>query len=401
MATALMNTYKRLDISFTHGEGPYLFDTEGRRYLDAIAGIGVNSLGHAHPAVTEAVASQAAKLIHTSNLYRVELQEQLGERLAGISGLSRSFIGNSGAEANEAAIKLARLYGHERDIRTPTIVVMEHAFHGRTMATLSATGNRKIQAGFEPLVAGFTRAPYGDIDAVRKIAENNPSICAVLVEPIQGEGGVRVPPSGYLTRLRELCNEYEWLLMLDEVQCGNCRSGHWYACQGEGVVPDVITTAKAMANGVPIGACMAGPAAAEVFKAGHHGSTYGGNPLACAAALAVIETMESEGIAARAAALGEKIREGFRSRLGDTHGVIDIRGRGLMLGIELERPCGELVEQALARGLLINVTAGNVIRMLPPLIISDADAEALVDGVSDLVQTFLGNTSPSRASAGG
>jgi acetylornithine aminotransferase len=392
-----MDTYKRLDISFTHGEGAWLVDSVGRRYLDAIAGIGVNSLGHAHPAVTEAVSRQAGKLIHTSNLYRVDLQEELGQRLADVSGMSRSFIGNSGAEANEAAIKLARLHGHRRDIRNPGIVVMEHAFHGRTMATLSATGNRKIQAGFEPLVAGFTRAPYGDADAVRKIADNNQNVCAVLVEPIQGEGGVRIPPSGYLAELRAICDELGWLLMLDEVQCGNCRTGTWYACQGEGVTPDVITTAKALANGVPIGACMAAGAAAEVFQAGHHGSTYGGNPLACAAALAVINTMEADGLAGRASRLGEAILDGFRSRLGDLPGVIDIRGRGLMLGIELERPCGELVAEGIREGLLFNVTAEKVIRMLPPLILSDAEAERLVDGVSGLVERFVG--ADDRASA--
>ncbi len=400
MSSALMNTYKRLDVSFTHGEGPYLVDTDGRRYLDAIAGIGVNSLGHAHPAVTAAVSAQAGQLIHTSNLYHIELQEQLGRRLAEISGMSRSFISNSGAEANEAAIKLARLYGHGRGIQNPAIIVMEHAFHGRTMATLSATGNRKIQAGFEPLVAGFIRAPYGDIEAVRTIAENNHNVCAILVEPIQGEGGVRVPPSGYLAALRETCDAHDWLLMLDEVQCGNCRSGYWYACQAEGVVPDVITTAKALANGVPIGACMAGAAAAETFQAGHHGSTYGGNPLACAAALAVLDTMEQDGLAARASELGERILNGFRERIGSEPGVVDIRGRGLMMGIELAEPCGGLVAAALDRGILINVTAGNVIRMLPPLIISDADAELLIDGISELVSEFIGGQTPARASAG-
>ncbi|MEE4190514.1 MAG: aspartate aminotransferase family protein [Halieaceae bacterium] len=399
MASALMNTYKRLDVTFTHGEGAWLVDSEGRRYLDAIAGIGVNSLGHAHPAVTAAVSTQAGKLVHTSNLYRVEHQETLAQRLAEVSGLSRCFIGNSGAEANEAAIKLARLYGHQREIQNPAVIVMEHAFHGRTMAALSASGNRKIQAGFEPLVSGFTRAPFGDAQAVRTIAENNHSISAVLVEPIQGEGGINLPPAGYLAELREICDQHHWLLMFDEVQCGNCRTGTWYACQGESVVPDIITTAKALANGVPIGACMAGGAAAEVFQAGHHGSTYGGNPLACAAALAVIETMEAEGIADHAAATGAQILAGFRERLGDLPGVRDIRGRGMMLGIELDEPCGELVTEALAAGLLINVTAGNVIRLLPPLILNQAEAEQLVDGVSALVTRFLQQDAPARASA--
>ncbi len=397
MPSALMNTYNRLDVTFTHGEGAWLIDSEGRRYLDAIAGIGVNSLGHAHPAVAEALSTQAGKLVHTSNLYRVEHQETLAHRLAEVSGLSRSFIGNSGAEANEAAIKLARLYGHQRDIQNPAVVVMEHAFHGRTMAALSASGNRKIQAGFEPLVSGFTRAPFGDAAAVRTIAENNHSIAAILVEPIQGEGGINLPPPGYLAELRSICNDHGWLLMFDEVQCGNCRTGSWFACQGEAVMPDVITTAKALANGVPIGACMAGGAAADVFQAGHHGSTYGGNPLACAAALAVIETMHKEGIAEHAATLGARVLEGFRARLGGIDGVRDIRGRGLMLGIELDQPCGELVGAALDQGLLINVTAGNVIRLLPPLILDDAEADQLVDGVTGLVMAFLQQDALARA----
>lgn len=401
MASALMDTYKRLDISFTHGEGAWLVDGDGRRYLDVIAGIGVNSLGHAHPAVTAAVSAQAGRLIHTSNLYHIPLQEQLASRLAEVSGMSRCFIGNSGAEANEAAIKLARLHGHNRGIQNPTIIVMEHAFHGRTMATLSASGNRKIQAGFEPLVSGFTRAAYGDAEAVRKIAENNHSVCAILVEPIQGEGGVRVPPPGYLAELRRICDERDWLLMLDEVQCGNCRSGTWYACQGEDVLPDVLTTAKALANGVPIGACMAAGVAAEVFRTGHHGSTYGGNPLACAAALAVIDTMESEGLAPRAAALGDRILSGFRERLGELPGVVDIRGRGLMMGIELEQPCGQLVAQGIGAGLLFNVTAERVIRMLPPLILGDEDAAVLVDGISGLVENFLDGQPAAEALAAG
>ncbi len=399
MTSALMNTYKRLDVTFTHGEGAWLVDSEGRRYLDAIAGIGVNSLGHAHPAVTAAVSAQVGKLVHTSNLYRVEHQEALAHRLAEVSGLSRSFIGNSGAEANEAAIKLARLYGHQRKIQNPAVIVMEHAFHGRTMAALSASGSRKIQAGFEPLVSGFTRAPFGNAQAVRTIAENNHSVAAVLVEPIQGEGGINLPPEGYLAELREICDEHDWLLMFDEVQCGNCRTGTWYTCQGESVVPDVITTAKALANGIPIGACMAGGAAAEVFQAGHHGSTYGGNPLACAAALAVIETMETEAIADHAAAIGARILAGFREQLGGVAGVRDIRGRGLMLGIELDSPCGDLVDAALDAGLLINVTAGNVIRLLPPLILNETEAEQLVDGVSGLVIRFLQQEAPARASA--
>ena len=399
MASALMNTYARMDVSFTHGEGCYLLDHQGRRYLDAISGIGVNSLGHAHPAVTAAVAEQAGKMIHTSNLYRIDLQEQLGEALSQVSGLSRSFIGNSGAEANEAAIKLARRYGHQRDIANPHIVVMETAFHGRTMATLSATGNRKIQAGFEPLVAGFIRVPFGDLAAIHKVAENNANISAVLIETIQGEGGIHLPPPGYLQALRECCDQHGWLLMLDEVQCGNCRTGTWYACQRERVLPDVITTAKALANGVPIGACMASGDAADTLQAGHHGSTYGGNPLACAAALAVIDTMRSEGLAEHAARTGKQLQQAFQQRLGNHPGIADIRGRGLMMGIELVEPCGELVSLALAQGLLINVTAGNVVRLLPPLVLTAADADFLLDTLCAVIGDFLDTRPSASASA--
>jgi acetylornithine/N-succinyldiaminopimelate aminotransferase len=386
--TALMNTYGRLPVSFTHGEGVYLYADDGRRYFDAIAGIGVNSLGHAHPAVTRAISEQAGKLIHTSNLYHIDLQEKLAAKLTRAAGMETCFFGNSGAEANEAAIKLARLYGHQKGIRKPTIIAMENSFHGRTMATLSATGNRKIQAGFEPLVQGFVRAPYDDIDALSNIAENNADVVAILVEPIQGEGGVRVPAEGYLRQLRELCDARGWLLMLDEVQSGNCRSGHWFACQGEGVTPDVLTTAKALANGVPIGACLASGAAASVLAPGNHGSTYGGNPLACAAALAVMETMASEQLAQRAGTLGSQMRDQFRQQLADVDLVIDIRGRGLMLGIELSVPCPELVSRALEQGYLINVTAGSTVRLLPPLIMSDAQAAELVTAVSGIIGEF-------------
>jgi acetylornithine aminotransferase len=387
-----MDTYNRLNVSFTHGEGIHLYDDTGKRYFDAITGIGVNALGHAHPAVTAAITEQAGRLIHTSNLYRIEMQERLAGELTALAGLDNCFFGNSGAEANEAAIKLARLYGHQRDIQSPAIVVMEGAFHGRTMATLSATGNRKIQAGFEPLVSGFVRAPYNDVDALQKIAENNADVVAVLLEPIQGEAGVRVPDPGYLEALRGLCDEQQWLLMLDEVQTGNCRTGSWFAGQHEGVTADVITTAKALANGVPIGACLAVGAAGDVLGQGHHGSTYGGNPLACAAALAVIATMKEQGLAERAGNLGARIQHGFSDLLGQLPIVRDIRGRGLMLAIELTAPCGELVQTALAEGLLINVAAGNSIRLLPPLIMSDSDADELVERVSALVIEFGANT---------
>ncbi len=388
MSSAIMDTYARLDVSFTHGEGCYLFDTAGERYFDAIAGIGVNALGHAHPAVTAAICEQSGKLIHTSNLYHIELQEKLADKLAEVAGIDTCFFGNSGAEANEAAIKLARLYGHQRDISNPSIIVMEHSFHGRTMATLTATGNRKIQAGFEPLVSGFVRAPYNDIEAIEKIAENNADVVAILVEPIQGEGGVKVPDVGYLAGLRALCDQHGWLLILDEVQSGNCRTGSWFACQAEQVKPDVMTTAKALANGVPIGVCMASGAAATVLQQGNHGSTYGGNPLACAAALAVIDTMQQEDLAARAASLGTQLQQRLRELLESQPLVADIRGRGLMIGIELTVPCGELVNKALARKLLINVAAGNTIRLLPPLIMTDQQADKLAADVAQLIHEF-------------
>jgi acetylornithine aminotransferase len=387
-SAAVMNTYGRLPVSFTHGEGIYLYDSEGRRYFDAIAGIGVNALGHSHPLVTSAIAEQAGKLIHTSNLYRIELQERLAEELCAVAHMANCFFGNSGAEANEAAIKLARLYGRDKGIKNPAIIVMENSFHGRTMATLSATGNRKIQAGFEPLVQGFVRAPYSDIVALENIAENNADVVAILVEPIQGEGGVVVPHEGYLRELRELCDRQGWLLMLDEVQSGNCRSGHWFACQGEAVRPDVMTTAKALANGVPIGACLASGAAAAVFSQGNHGSTYGGNPLACAAALAVLATMREQRLAERAAELGAQLRETFNDQLGDLPMVTEIRGRGLMLGIELAEPCTELVGLAMQQGFLINVTAGNTVRLLPPLIMNKQQASELADAVTGLIKDF-------------
>ena len=399
MSSALMDTYNRQAVSFTHGSGVYLFDSAGNRYFDAVCGLGVTALGHAHPAVTAAVTEQAGKLIHSSNLYRSELQEQLAARLGELTGMDNCFFGNSGAEANEAAIKLARLHGHRRGIDNPAIIVMERAFHGRTMATLTASGNRRIQAGFEPLLRGFVRAPFNDVEALQTIAENNADVVAILLEPIQGEAGIIVPDTGYLQALRTLCDRQGWLLMLDEVQSGNCRSGHWYACQAESVKADVLTTAKALANGVPIGVCMASAAAATVLGPGQHGSTFGGNPLACAAALAVIDTMAKEQLAQRAAALGNRMREQFAGALAALPQVADIRGRGLMLAIELTRPCRELIAQALARGTLINVTAGNTIRLLPPLIMSDREAAALTTAVIELVLDCAADTGRRAASA--
>ncbi len=390
MAEHLMKTYKRLPVTFARGEGAYLFDTDGERYLDALSGIAVCGLGHAHPAVSEAICEQSRRLLHTSNMYQIERQEQLADELCTVAAMDRAFFGNSGAEANEAALKLARLYGHQRDIATPQVIVTEGSFHGRTLATLTATGNRKIQAGFEPLVPGFLRAPYDDLNAVHTIASNSPGVVAVLVEPITGEGGIRIPAGNYLQELRALCDQHNWLLMLDEIQTGMGRTGQWFAHQHAGIQPDVMTLAKGLGNGVPIGACLARGPAAEIFQPGNHGSTFGGNPLASSAALAVLKTIRDDGLIERAAQLGQHLLEGFRQRLAGVAGVVNIRGQGLMLGIELDRPCAELMQQALARRLLINVTADKVIRLLPPLIISDAQADKIIAGVTDLIVGFLG-----------
>ncbi|MGB5259024.1 MAG: aspartate aminotransferase family protein [Gammaproteobacteria bacterium] len=389
MPDHLMQTYNRLPICFDHGEGIWLRDTENRQYLDALSGIAVCGLGHAHPAVTAAVCDQAGKLVHTSNLYGIELQSQLADRLCAVAEMERVFFANSGAEANEAAIKIARLYGHSRGITSPAIIVMENSFHGRTLATLTATGNRRIQAGFEPLVRGFLRAPYNDIEAIRTIASNKNDAVAVLVEPIQGEGGINIPAADYLAEIRSLCDEHGWLMMLDEIQTGMCRTGRWFAWQHSGARPDVMTLAKSLGNGVPIGACLVRGPAADVMQPGSHGSTFGGNPLACRAGLAVMETLEKDSLVDNAQETGAHILAGLRQALGDVAGVRDIRGKGLMLGIELDRPCGELVGQALDQGLLINVTAERVIRLLPPLIITMRQADILIEQVSELVRSFL------------
>ena len=385
-----MSSYQRLPVAFVRGEGVWLWDTEGRRYLDAVGGIAVCALGHAHPVVARAVAEQAAVLVHTSNLYRIPSQERLAERLVALSGMDQAFFCNSGAEANEAAIKIARLLGHERGLEAPAIVVMEGAFHGRTLATLTASGARKVQAGFEPLVQGFVRVPYGDLEALRAVGANRREIVAVLCEPIQGEGGVVMPPPGYLASLRQVCDRHGWLLMLDEVQTGMCRTGRWFAFQHEGVTPDVMTLAKSLGNGVPIGACLARGAAAGLIRPGKHASTFGGNPLACRAALAVLDILEQGRLAERAAELGEALLERLRRALGGVPGVVEIRGRGLIIGLTLDRPCGELVERALGLGLLINVTAERVVRLLPPLILSDAEAADLVERLGNVIREFLG-----------
>lgn len=389
MSESIMATYRRLPVTFERGEGAWLWDTEGKLYLDALSGIAVCGLGHAHPAVSAAICEQARQLIHTSNLYGIVLQENLGDDLVRLAGMDRVFFANSGAEANEAAIKIARAYGHHKGIDTPHIVVMENSFHGRTLATLSATGNRRVHAGFEPLVSGFIRVPYGDAAALEAVARNSANVAAVLVEPIQGEGGICIPPKDYLNRVRALCDSQGWLMMLDEIQTGMGRTGRFFAFQHNGIVPDVLTLAKALGNGVPIGACLAKGAAAGALGPGSHGSTFGGNPLACRAAGAVVQTLEKQRLSERAAGLGDRLLKAFRQTLGDLKGVNDIRGLGLMIGIELDRPCRELVGQALDEGLLINVTADKVVRLLPPLVFSDEQADQLVDRLSPLIRKFL------------
>jgi acetylornithine aminotransferase len=389
MADYLMATYARLPVQFERGEGVWLWDMEGRQYLDALSGIAVCALGHAHPGVAQAIADQARRLVHTSNLYGITLQQQLAERLCKLSGMERAFFCNSGAEANEAAIKIARLYGHGRHIATPAIIVMENSFHGRTLATLTATGSRKVQAGFEPLVQGFIRVPYNDLQAIKTVADNSNDVVAVLVEPIQGEGGINVPDPDYLLGMRRICDDHGWLLMLDEIQTGMGRTGEWFACQHSGMLPDVITVAKALGNGVPIGACLARDTAAGLMHPGNHGTTFGGNPLATRAALAVLDAIEQERLVAHAAELGQQLLEGFRQQLAGLPGVKEIRGLGLMIGIELDRPCAELVGRALENGLLINVTAERVIRLLPPLVTTAHQGQMIVGKVSELVREFL------------
>jgi len=392
-----MNTYARLPVAFARGQGVWLWDESGKRYLDALGGIAVNTLGHAHPNLVKAISDQAARLMHVSNLYRITEQERLAEKLAAICGMDNVFFCNSGCEANEAAIKIARMVGHSKGIDSPAVIVMEDAFHGRTLATLSATGSRKVQAGFEPLVSGFVRVPFGDLDSVRHVAEYNRSVVAVLVEPIQGEGGIKIGEIEYLRGLREISGRNGWLLMLDEVQCGLGRTGQWFVYQHAGVIPDVLTLAKGLAAGVPIGACVAKGAAAGAFKPGSHGSTFGGNPLACAAALATLATIEQERLMENAEHIGALIRSELAQALANCTGVVDIRGRGLMLGVELDRPCAELVALALDAGLLINVTADNVVRLLPALTMNEAEARTLVSMLAPLVREFLTRAPAARA----
>ena len=389
MATdALMNTYGRPSIALVKGEGAWLWDAQGNKYLDALSGIAVCGLGHSHPSVAKAVAEQAGLLTHCSNYFSIPNQEILADKLCSASGMSNVFFGNSGAEANEAALKIARLHGHKKGIKLPTILVMDNAFHGRTLATLSASGGRRVQAGFEPLVRGFARAPFNDMESLKIVADNNTDICAILVEPIQGEGGVRLASTGYLKQLREFCDQRGWLLMLDEVQTGNGRTGKYFYFQHSGIIPDVVTTSKGLGNGVPIGACLAHGAAAKLMQPGNHGSTFGGNPLACAAALATITTLQDENLSARAAVLGDRIIAGFKAALLGIEHVVDIRGKGCMIGIELNKPCKSLFATAMAAGLVINVTDDSVIRLLPPFIMTDGEADQVVAILAPLIKDF-------------
>jgi acetylornithine/N-succinyldiaminopimelate aminotransferase len=387
-----MNTYARLPVTFIKGQGVWLWDDKGEKYLDALSGVAVCGLGHCHPRLTRAICEQAGTLIHTSNLFHIQKQEQLAERLVALSGMDNAFFCNSGAEANEAAIKLARLHGHNKGISLPTIIVMERSFHGRTMATLTASGNRKVQAGFEPLLTGFVRVPYNNIEAVSQVAANNKDVVAVLVEPFQGEGGVNIPEAHYLQELRNLCDRQDWLLMLDEVQSGIGRSGKWFAFQHSRIIPDVITLAKGLGGGVAIGACLAKGVAADVFKPGNHASTFGGNPLACAAAIETLEVIADENLLDHVTQLGDFMRVQLRDRLAAVPGVVQIRGQGLITGIELAAPCTELVKKALERKLLINVTSDKVIRLLPALVMQQHEAEQVIDITCSIIKEFMNSS---------
>ncbi|MDT4331308.1 acetylornithine transaminase [Methylomonas sp. MED-D] len=388
MTSHLMPTYARQSVTFARGEGAWLWDSTGRRYLDAVAGIAVCSLGHAHPAVADALCAQSRTLLHTSNLYGVGLQAQLADRLAELSGMDNVFFSNSGAEANEAALKIARKYGHQKGIDEPVVLTMEKSFHGRTMGTLSATGNTKIKQGFAPLLAGFRHVAYNDVPAIEAELAADANIVAIMVEPVQGEGGVNIPAPDYLNRIRELCDRHDLLMILDEIQTGVGRTGRFLAYQHNGILPDVCTMAKALGNGVPIGACLARGKAADVLTAGNHGSTFGGNPLACAAALAVLDTLTGSGLLDSVEAKGAQIHAALSQALAGNSHVAAIRHKGLMIGVELDRPCGELVGMALEQGVLINVTADNTIRLLPPFVIDDAQIAMLTGTLSALIQEF-------------
>jgi acetylornithine aminotransferase len=386
----VMNTYARQPVAFVRGEGVWLWDEAGKKYLDALAGIAVNTLGYGHPRLVRALSARIASgVIHTSNLWRIPDQEAAAERIAAITGLDEVFFCNSGLEANEAAIKIARKYGHERGIAEPAIIVMEKAFHGRSLATLSATGSRKVQAGFEPLVSGFVRVPLNDLDAVRQVAEHNRNVCAVMVEPIQGEGGINVARLDYLRGLKEICERHQWLFISDEVQCGLGRTGRWFVYQHAGFLPDVVPLAKGLGSGVPVGACVAGGRAKGVFKPGNHGSTFGGNPLAMTAVVATLDTMREEGLLENAVRVGKVISGGLGAALGAAKGVTEVRGMGMMIGVEFDEPCGELVKAALDVGLVINVTVDKVVRIMPPLIMTEAQGGEVVSRLAPLAKAFL------------
>ena len=392
-----MNTYKPLAVSFSHGEGAWLYTTDGRKVLDSLAGIAVSGLGHAHPKLVKSIAEQAARIIHTSNLVDIPEQAALADKLCALAEMDNVFFANSGAEANECAIKLARLYGHQLGIDSPQIIVMEHAWHGRTLATLAATGSRKAQAGFEPLVGGFIRAPYNDLEAVRAIAAHNSDVVAVLTEVVQGEGGIVEARADYLRQLRDLCTQKNWFLMIDEVQSGIGRTGKWFAHQWAGITPDVMPLAKGLGSGLPIGACLARGAAAKIFKPGNHGTTFGGGPLVSVAALRTLEIMEEEGILANATKMGAVVKDGFRSALQGIAGVKEIRGMGLMLGIELDRPCGDIVKLGLEAGIFTNVTQDSVIRLLPPLIINESEARGIIARLVPVIKAFLSHATKAAA----
>jgi len=392
MSEHLISTYSPLPVSFSRGDGIYLWDSDENRYLDALCGISVTSLGHNFPAVTKAIRQQAGNLLHTSNIYNIEWQQKLAHRITQLSGMDRAFFGNSGAEANEAAIKLARLYGHQRGIKNPQILVMQHSFHGRTMATLSATGSRKVQAGFEPLVSGFVRAPFNDVGSISGIAKNNKKVVAILVEPVLGEGGIIIPDSGYLNSLRQICDKNNWFLMLDEIQTGMARSGKLFAFQYEDIIPDVLTLAKALGNGIPIGACVARGKAAEVFHPGNHGSTFGGNPLACRVACTVLDAMVKNKYADNALQRGEQLVSLLKEGLAGNDSVLEVRHLGLLIGIEMKQNCQAMVALALEKGLLINVTAERVIRLLPPLTIDSLQTNELAELLIPCINTFTHNS---------
>ncbi len=393
----VMNTYARQPVAFVRGQGAWLYDEAGKQYLDALAGIAVNTLGHNHPRLVRALSEQIGRIIHTSNLFANPLQEQAADRIAQITGLGEVFFCNSGLEANEAAIKVARKYGHDRGVKEPAIIVMEKAFHGRSLATLSAGGSRKVQAGFEPLVQGFVRVPLSDLNAVRQVAANNKNVVAVFVEPIQGEGGINVSHLEYLRGLMNICDQNQWLFMSDEVQCGVGRTGKWFVYQHAGFLPDVVPLAKGLAGGVPVGACVIGGRAKGVFKPGNHGSTFGGNPLAMTGVITTIDTMKDEGLLENAARVGGAIRDGMAAALEGLPGVVEIRGMGMMIGIELDRPCGELVKLGLDAGIVFNVTADNVVRLLPPLIMSANEGREVVARLAPLVKEFLSRSATPQA----